>query len=83
MDYVQGERSATPAVVLDKKEGPMLVLSRKVGEAIRIGTDIVIIVRQIKGDRVSVGIEAPITIRVLRGELQALPPPTEGFTQRV
>ena len=61
----------------------MLVLTRKVGESICIAKDIVIVVKQIKGDRVSVGIEAPKMIRVLRGELQAFLPPTEGLTQRV
>ncbi len=49
----------------------MLVLSRKVGEAVHIAKDIVVVVRQIEGDRVSVGIQAPKSIRVLRGELQA------------
>jgi carbon storage regulator len=50
----------------------MLVLSRKVGETVRIARDIVVVVRQIKGDRVSVGIEAPKSVRVLRGELQPI-----------
>jgi carbon storage regulator len=52
----------------------VLILTRKVGEEIRIGADIVIVVRLIKGDRVRVGIEAPKSIRLLRGELQGGPP---------
>ena len=47
----------------------MLILSRKSGERIRIADDIVIVVREIKGNRVSIGIEAPKPVCVLRGEL--------------
>jgi carbon storage regulator len=49
----------------------MLVLSRKVGEQIQIGTDIILTVTSVKGNRVTLGIEAPKHIRVDRGELQA------------
>ena len=48
----------------------MLVLSRRVGEAIRIGDDIVVYVTQTKAGRVTLGIEAPRSIGILRGELQ-------------
>ena len=47
----------------------MLVLSRKVGERIRIAGDIVVVVTAIQGDRIKIGIEAPKLVRVLRGEL--------------
>jgi len=47
----------------------MLVLSRKVGESIQIANDIVIVVVQVKGERARLGIEAPRTIRITRGEL--------------
>jgi carbon storage regulator CsrA len=50
----------------------MLVLSRKKGEQIRIGDNIVITVHRISGNRVSVGIEAPADCRIVRGELQAI-----------
>ena len=61
----------------------MLILSRKIGEQIRIAGDIVVVVTAIQGDRIKIGIEAPKTIRVLRGELQACPPPATGHTPRV
>lgn len=61
----------------------MLVLSRKVGERIRIAADIEVVVTAIQGDRIKIGIEAPKTIRVLRGELQACAPPATGHTPRV
>ncbi len=47
----------------------MLVLSRKVGEQICIGGGILVQVKQIKSDRVSLGIDAPRQLTVLRGEL--------------
>lgn len=46
----------------------MLVLSRKPGERIEIGEVVLTILRSAHG-RVSVGIEAPRSIRVVRGEL--------------
>ncbi len=47
----------------------MLVLSRKVGERIHIGDDVFIEVRRVAGNRVTLAINAPRSIRVLRGEL--------------
>ena len=52
----------------------MLVLSRKVGERIRIAGDIVVVVTAIQGDRIKIGIEAPKSVRVLRGELREIRP---------
>jgi carbon storage regulator len=47
----------------------MLVLSRKPGERIMIGSDITITVLAVKGSSVRIGIEAPDDVRVLRSEL--------------
>lgn len=47
----------------------MLVLSRKVNETIKIGDDIEIRILEVKGDTVRIGIEAPKTVDILRGEL--------------
>ena len=47
----------------------MLVLTRKQQEKIQIGDDIVITVLKTKGKTVRIGIEAPSTMPVLRGEL--------------
>ncbi|MEJ5300637.1 MAG: carbon storage regulator CsrA [Thermodesulforhabdaceae bacterium] len=47
----------------------MLILSRRVGEAIRIGEDIEIIVTEISQNRVKIGIKSPKTIPVYREEL--------------
>ena len=47
----------------------MLVLSRKVDETIQIGDDIEIRILEVKGDTVRIGIEAPKSVDILRGEL--------------
>ena len=48
----------------------MLVLNRKVGEKICIDGQITVIVNRIQGNRVSLAIEAPSDIHVVRGELR-------------
>ncbi len=50
----------------------MLVLSRKVGERIVISDNITIVVQKVAGNRVSLGVEAPRDVRVVRGELRKL-----------
>ncbi|MGY8770643.1 MAG: carbon storage regulator [Pirellulales bacterium] len=48
----------------------MLVLSRKLGERIRIGDNIEIVINRVSGNRVTLGIEAPPEVRILRGEIE-------------
>ncbi len=48
----------------------MLVLTRKVGESICIGDDITLVVTKSAGNRVTLGIEAPRDVRIIRGELE-------------
>ena len=47
----------------------MLILTRKTGQGFTIGDDIEIIITEVSGDKVRVGIEAPKHIKVLRCEL--------------
>lgn len=47
----------------------MLVLTRKLDEAIRIGDDIKITILRVKGNTIRIGIEAPREVRVVRDEL--------------
>jgi carbon storage regulator len=47
----------------------MLVLTRKTDERILVGSDIVITVVRVSGNRVCLGIEAPAGVRILREEL--------------
>ncbi|XZE20501.1 carbon storage regulator [Pirellulaceae bacterium SH449] len=48
----------------------MLVLSRKVGDKVVIDGNITVEVVKINGNRVTLGIEAPASVRILRGELR-------------
>jgi carbon storage regulator CsrA len=48
----------------------MLVLSRKIGERIHIGENITIEIRRVAGNRVTLALDAPRTVRILRGELE-------------
>lgn len=47
----------------------MLVLSRRVGDSIAIGDDVVVTILEVRSDVVRVGIDAPRSIRVHRAEL--------------
>lgn len=48
----------------------MLVLSRKLGESIVIGNNIVVTITRIQGGRIDLGIEAPQDVTILRAELE-------------
>lgn len=47
----------------------MLILTRKAGEQIAIGEQIVVNVLEVRGSQVRLGIEAPSSIRIHRGEI--------------
>lgn len=47
----------------------MLVLSRRAGESVVIGDDVVVTVLEVRGDVVRVGIDAPRHVRVHRQEV--------------
>lgn len=57
----------------------MLVLSRKKNESIIIGDNIVITVVDIRGDKVRLGIQAPVEIPILRSEIH-IPGSTQDVT---
>lgn len=48
----------------------MLVLMRKPTQVIHIGNDIQVVVTKVEGKCVSIGIEAPKNITILRGEVK-------------
>jgi carbon storage regulator CsrA len=48
----------------------MLVLSRKIGQEIVVGDNVRITVTKVSGNRVTLGVDAPDHVRILRGELQ-------------
>lgn len=47
----------------------MLVLSRRVGQKIRIGESIVVTLLKVESSRAKIGVEAPADVPVLRQEL--------------
>ena len=47
----------------------MLILTRRVGETVVIGEDIVVTVLSIKGNQVRIGVQAPKDVAVHREEL--------------
>ena len=47
----------------------MLVLTRRRGEAITIGSNIRVVVLDIKGGQIRLGIEAPSTVEIHRDEI--------------
>ena len=47
----------------------MLILSRRLGESVTIGDDIVVTVVGVSGNQVRLGISAPKAVRVLREEI--------------
>lgn len=52
-----------------RRNGVMLVLSRKKNESIVINNDITIVVVEIRGDKVRLGVEAPKEVPVHRREV--------------
>ncbi len=54
----------------------MLVLTRKLGESIQLGDDIIVTVLRIKGNSIRLGIDAPTQVRIIRREI-------ESFSKRV
>ena len=58
----------------------MLVLSRKLGEKLLVGDNVAITIESVRGDRVTLGIQAPAHIRVLRSELVERPIVAEAVT---
>ena len=61
----------------------MLVLSRKIGEKIHVGNDITIEVRRVAGNRVTLAVDAPRSVRILRGELRDAALEFEGHDEEL
>lgn len=68
MDAPGNGRVPGPAAGYD---GAVLVLTRKVGEQVLIGEDIVVTVLDVKGDSIKIGFDAPRGIKIQRAEMLA------------
>jgi carbon storage regulator len=55
--------------VYSRRKAPMLTLTRKVGESIRIGDNIEIVVKEIRRNHIRIGISAPKDVKIFREEL--------------
>lgn len=55
----------------------MLVLSRRKQERITIGHDITLVIVEVRGDKVRLGIEAPRDVRIMRTEIDDAAPPRD------
>ncbi len=47
----------------------MLILTRRIGETLRVGDDVKVTVLEVQGNQVRLGIEAPRSIEVHREEI--------------
>jgi carbon storage regulator CsrA len=60
----------------------MLVLSRKRGEQLQIGDDVTITVLEVRGRKLSLGIQAPRGVRIRRAELDSFDRPAPEVVRR-
>lgn len=47
----------------------MLILTRRVGEALKVGDDVTVTVLGVKGNQVRIGVDAPADVAVHREEI--------------
>jgi carbon storage regulator len=57
------------AITRTKERCPMLILTRRVGEAVMIGEEVTVTVLGVKGNQVRIGVDAPKTVSVHREEI--------------
>ena len=55
----------------------MLVLTRKLGQRLMVGDNIVVTVLSVRNGQVRIGIDAPRSVAIRREELEALPQPAD------
>jgi len=50
------------------REVNMLVLSRKVGEKLRIGPDVTVTITKIRGNKIQLAVQAPRDVQIIRDD---------------
>jgi carbon storage regulator len=56
-------------MVFPARRQPVLILTRNIGQSIKIGNDITVTVQEVKGLQVRIGISAPRNVAVHREEV--------------
>jgi carbon storage regulator len=56
----------------------MLILTRRPGESVKIGDNVVLTILGVKGDQVRIGIDAPKDVHIVRTELIGRPRKDDG-----
>ena len=51
----------------------MLILTRRIGESVRIGEDVTVMIVKNQDGQVRLGFQAPNHVRILRTELETIP----------
>jgi carbon storage regulator len=67
--FVPGHEQKITTLACEQEDNHTLILSRKEGEKIRIGDDIEVVVVEIRGSQIVIGIKAPVNIAVDREEI--------------
>jgi len=47
----------------------VLIVTRKLGQAVRVGDDVRVVVMEVRGKQVRLGIEAPADVQIYREEI--------------
>jgi carbon storage regulator CsrA len=66
----RGSFIALPEIAAVLESSPMLVLTRKISEVIKLGDDITLTVVRASNGSVQLGIQAPRSIRIMRAECE-------------
>jgi carbon storage regulator len=69
MIMARGKKDGRPLQFFSRRRIVMLVLSRKRGEKVFIGSDITLMVLDVRGNRVRIGLAAPAHLHIAREEV--------------
>lgn len=70
MPRVSANEGVPPELHGSRQGNAMLILSRKAEQTVQIGERIRVTILSIRGNRVKIGLDAPDSVQILRGELE-------------